>query len=921
MTLVPGTRLGPYEILAPLGAGGMGEVYRARDTKLDRDVAVKVLPAELAGNPEALSRLKREAQLLASLNHPNIAAIYGIEESGGIRALVMELVEGDDVSALIARGPLPLAEALPIARQIAEALEAAHEQGIVHRDLKPANVKVRADGAVKVLDFGLAKAMEPSGVSAADPANSPTLTARATQLGMILGTAGYMAPEQARGKAVDKRADIWAFGVVVYEMLAGRRLFSGEEVSDVLAAVLRQNIDLGALPVEAPVRIRRLLSRCLDRDVKRRLRDIGEARIELEAVAGEDTGQERPVALRVRAAPRFGRATPLAGALALGAALGVVAWRALAPHLLSTAGSLSGPLRLSIVIPDRLKFLDFNLTPDGRSLLLLARERAAGTEAGPARIYVRAFAGSEFVALAGTEGALGPGVSVDSRWLYFRGPAAPNVDTLRIARVPLDGSAPPVTVATWDPSWSSFSVLASGELVVTLDDSSRLLRIPVESGLPGPPIPIDAGELQAIFTTPTSHVIPGGSMLANFGSYRSGRFQTAVGLLDLVTGKLRLVVDDARDGAIVGGGKVLIFGRGDALLAVDFDPQKDEVRSAPRVVLGGVRVFNENAYPAFRVSDATGVVAFPPGGRADFHRRLVRLDAGGRLQPWSDDQRYFAGSPSVSGDGSRMAQAVVTPNGSLYEIWISDVERPLLRRLLSTPGVDSHAPQLSRDGSRLAYRSVGNTEKDGLYVLTIDSGTAPLRIAKGSAWEEPAPTSWSPDGRFLLAGARVGGQWDVVLYRPDGPPDSPGQPLLASPIGEGLATFSPDGTWILYIADESGHAELRICRFEAGGRVGPSFPISRGAVSSWAQPHWRRDGRAVYYSDGDHLLSVAVTTTPRFSAAPPVPFADLAALQLIENFDVLPDGGLLVVQRDENEGEVKQLDLIIGGPAGLAAGK
>jgi len=270
-----GERLGPLEVLASVGAGGMGEVYRARDTKLGRDVAVKVLPSGLADNPEALSRFKREAQLLASLNHPNIATIYGIEESGGIRALVMELVEGDDLSALIARGPLPLAEALPIARQIADALEAAHEQGIVHRDLKPANVKVRADGVVKVLDFGLAKALDPTSSSGAEAMNSPTLTAHATQMGVILGTAAYMSPEQARGKPVDKRTDVWAFGAVLYEMLTGERAFKGEDISDTIAAVLRQEITLAALPATTPPRLTRLIGRCLERDSNRRLRDIG----------------------------------------------------------------------------------------------------------------------------------------------------------------------------------------------------------------------------------------------------------------------------------------------------------------------------------------------------------------------------------------------------------------------------------------------------------------------------------------------------------------------------------------------------------------------------------------------------------------------------------------------------------------------
>ena len=286
MALTPGTRLGAYEVVSAIGAGGMGEVYRATDSNLKRAVAIKVLPAAVAGDADRLTRFQREAEVLAALNHPNIAAIYGLEKTADFTAIVMELVEGEDLSALIDRsGSRPLADALPIAKQIADALEAAHEQGIVHRDLKPANIKVRADGTVKVLDFGLAKAMDVTGASNADAMKSPTMTARATQAGMIIGTAAYMAPEQARGKPVDKRADIWAYGVVLYEMLSGRRAFAGEEISDVLAAVLRQDIDWSVLPEETPRRLRRLLERCLDRDVKSRLRDIGEARVVLAAIA------------------------------------------------------------------------------------------------------------------------------------------------------------------------------------------------------------------------------------------------------------------------------------------------------------------------------------------------------------------------------------------------------------------------------------------------------------------------------------------------------------------------------------------------------------------------------------------------------------------------------------------------------------
>src|SRR5215813_7311726 len=293
MALSVGTRLGPYEITGSIGAGGMGEVYRARDTKLDRDVALKVLPDSFVHDPDRLARFQREAKVLASLNHPNIAHIHGLEESNGVQALVMELVEGEDLAQRLTRGAIPIDEALPIAKQIADALEAAHEQGIIHRDLKPANIKIRSDGTVKVLDFGLAKPMDPAGVSAVDAMNSPTLTARATQMGMIIGTAAYMAPEQAKGKSVDQRADIWAFGVVLYEMLTGRRAFEGDDISITLAAVLKEDVDWQALPPDLPAPVRRLLRRCLEKDPKGRLSAIADARLELEDAGKPDAADAR----------------------------------------------------------------------------------------------------------------------------------------------------------------------------------------------------------------------------------------------------------------------------------------------------------------------------------------------------------------------------------------------------------------------------------------------------------------------------------------------------------------------------------------------------------------------------------------------------------------------------------------------------
>ena len=403
MALSAGFRLGPYEILGAIGAGGMGEVYRARDTKLNRDVALKVLPDAFTRDPDRLARFRREAQVLASLNHPNIAAVYGFEDSSNVHAFVMELVDGDDLSAHIARGPMALAEALPIARQIADALEAAHEQGIIHRDLKPANIKVRADGTVKVLDFGLAKAFAPEGANAtADATNSPTLTVAAHELGMILGTAAYMAPEQARGRAVDRRADIWAFGVVLYEMLTGRRAFEGDDVSITLANVLKEDVDWQSLPDDIPVPIRRLLRRCLEKDPKRRLSAIGDARLEIDEAA--DPTLTRALELQGLPRARIVKSSLVATALWL-AAVAVLLPR---PRPLVAAQGRARPQRIQFELPSvgdtGAGTLAPQISPDGRTIAFVSPPAAGG----PSRIWVRALDSLEARSLDGTEGGMYP---------------------------------------------------------------------------------------------------------------------------------------------------------------------------------------------------------------------------------------------------------------------------------------------------------------------------------------------------------------------------------------------------------------------------------------------------------------------------------------------------------------------------------
>ncbi|HYX20899.1 MAG TPA: protein kinase, partial [Thermoanaerobaculia bacterium] len=410
MTLQPGSRLGPYEILSPLGAGGMGEVYRARDARLGRDVAIKVLPAAFAADAERLARFRREAQVLASLAHPNVAHIYGVEEADGVDALVLELVEGETLAERIAGGPLPVDESLEIARQIADALEAAHERGIVHRDLKPANVKITPQGKVKVLDFGLAKAIS-GDPSSPDATQSPTITAAATQAGVVIGTAAYMSPEQARGRTVDKRSDIWAFGAVAYEMLTGRKAFEGETISDTLAAVLRADVDWSALPAETPVATRRVLKRCLDRDLKTRFHDVADARIAMDE-APDTAVAATPSNARI-AARRTALWPALAAALLVLAAVGW--WRALETAAPSRA---AGPTRLAIMLPAgvSLPYDDnpvFALSRDGRQLVTV------GEKEGASKLYVRSFADAEARPIEGTGDAKGPFFSPDGNWVAF----------------------------------------------------------------------------------------------------------------------------------------------------------------------------------------------------------------------------------------------------------------------------------------------------------------------------------------------------------------------------------------------------------------------------------------------------------------------------------------------------------------------
>ena len=641
MDLAFGARVGVYEIITPIGEGGMGQVFRGRDTKLDRDVAIKILPDAFAHDSERLARFQREAKTLASLNHPHIAAIYGLEDDGGVLALVMELVEGEDLSQRIARGAIPIEEALPIAKQIAEALEAAHEQGIIHRDLKPANIKVRADGVVKVLDFGLAKAMEP--ISSSNVTQSPTITTPAmTQVGTILGTAAYMSPEQARGKAVDKRADIWAFGCVLYEMLTGRRLFAAEDVPETLAAVLTRDVGLSALSATTPPRVRRLLARCLERDPHNRLRDIGEARVELDktiAGAADGAGAAPSTASATAAIPRGPLAWITATASVLvAAALAIPAVR----HLRETPPPIPPETRVDIATATTDQPSSFALSPDGRQIVFVA----SGDDSS--RLWLRSLATTTAQPLAGTEGATYPFWSPDSRSVGFYATSA-------LKRIDLGGGAPQILAPAASMSGGTWN--ADGVIVFAPGANSPLMRVSASAGTPAAVTTL--GPQQSGHRFP--HFLPDGHRFLFLVRGAPDVWGIYLGALD---GRAPIRPDACCKRRHVSGRGPAIYRSVPRWWMASVGPGEHarrpaaglrEVRPRGRTVHTGRPGPHLTAFGASAVSvAATGLLAYRTGGSSQ--RRLTWVDRSGAVRgtvggPDGDDLN----SPRVSPDGSRVA--------------------------------------------------------------------------------------------------------------------------------------------------------------------------------------------------------------------------------------------------------------------------
>jgi Tol biopolymer transport system component len=774
----------------------MGEVYRARDSRLNRDVAIKVLLPVVANDPDRLARFSREAQVLASLNHPNIAHIHGVEEADGVPALILELVEGEDLAQRIARGPLPVEDALPIARQIAEALEAAHEQGIVHRDLKPANIKVRPDGTVKVLDFGLAKAMEPAGASSANAMNSPTLSLHATQAGIVLGTAAYMSPEQARGRTVDRRTDIWAFGAVLFEMLTGARPFAGEDVTDTIVSVVGKEPDWNALPPAVSPDVRRLLQRCLKKDPKARMRDIGEARLALEeaasgvasfiVTAGAPTG--------AGASPRSARGNWILGGLCLLLAAG------LAATLMAWAPWHSSPLPaprrvLASIGADGSLTTGFGpsaiLSPDAGTLVFVA------TQEGAARLFIRKLDQLQAAPLPGTEGAASPFFSPDGQWIAFFASG-------KLRKVSVSGGA---VVDLCDALTGRGGTWIGDQTIVFSPAASRqtpLMRVPAAGGAPAV-----FGVLSSGATTQRwPQLLPGGAgVLATENATPAGQDAANLIVIPSQGGPGKVVVRGGYFGRYLPSGHLLYVQSG-TVFGIRFDLTRLETVGQALPVLEGV---------SSSTSTGGAQLAFSPDGTLLFLPGTAGSQAERPLDWVSRDGKTSVLRAAKSGwnnarfspDGQKAALDIT--DGQQRDVWVYEWARDTLTQLTFGGSADSR-PVWTPDGRRIVFTSDrGKSGVSNLYWMNADGTGDAVRLTESPM--DQAPFSWHPSGKFLAFNQNTSGSgWDLMILPMEGDETSgwkPGKPtaFVATPATEAMPMFSPDGRWIAYQSNESGPTE------------------------------------------------------------------------------------------------------------------
>jgi eukaryotic-like serine/threonine-protein kinase len=878
MTLAAGTRLGSYEILAAIGAGGMGEVYRAHDSKLGRDVAIKVLPANFVNDPERLSRFQREARMLAALNHANIATIYGLEQAGDVTCLVMELVTGETLAERVKAGPLGIEESLKIAVQIAEALEAAHEKSIIHRDLKPANVKVMPEGKVKVLDFGLAKAFAGDAAND-DPSNSPTLSMAATMQGVIMGTAAYMSPEQAKGKPVTKATDIWAFGCVLYELLSGHAAFEGDDITEILAAVVRAEPDWNRLPESTPQSIRQLLRRCLRKDRRHRLQDATDVRIEIEdALSAPAAVVQTFPKINRGAIWRWTMISSLACLIAAAIA-GLAVWN-LKPKP-------SVPVSRSIFfLPPGQRLPDLAqqavaLSPDGKQLVYVASAN------GAQQLYWRSMDSFDAKAIPGTEGGTAPFFSPDSKWLgFFAEHKLKKVSIAGGATVTLCDAAD-LRGATWGPN---------DTIVLSPAASGGLSVVSAEGGTLQPLTTLDSKKREISHRWP--EFLPGGgAILFNSSNANSPFSEARIVLYVSKTEELRDLIQVGTRPRYAPSGH-LLYVQGGTLTAIPFDLGRLQVTGSAVPIVEGVLQSLLTGAAQYSFSDSGTIVYIPGGNQATQRSKLVWMDRKGTEQPIAAPAHNYV-RPRVSPDGRRVAVAILE---SGMQIWIYDMRRETLTRLTFDGSTNLDAAW-TPDGKSITFESAS---PGNLFWQPADGSGKAERLTTNE--HSQVPNSWSPDGQVLafteVTPATGRDVWTLRLS------DRKPQVFLQTQFNEGAPMFSPDGRWLAYGSDESGRPEIYVQPYPGPGG---KWQIS---ADGGTEPAWNHNGRELFYRQGNKLMAVDVTTQPTFSPGKPrmlfegqyAPSTTLSS----RNYDVSPDGQrFLMVKTVEQEQTTAQINVVV----------
>ncbi len=890
MDVHPGSRLGSYEVLELIGEGGMGSVYRANDTRLRRQVALKIIRSPFAEDNDRIARFTREAQLLASLNDPHIATIHGLEESGGVRFLVLELVPGVTLAERIARGPLTVHEALAVAAQIAAAVEAAHDRGIIHRDLKPANIKITPDGNVKVLDFGLAKALAPDPGTRA-PGGAATLTSVGTAEGTILGTAAYMSPEQARGQDVDKRSDIWAFGCVLFDMLTGKAAFGCDTPPDTIVAVLTRDPDWSQLPSDVPAPIRRVLRRSLEKDPQRRLHDMGDARLEIEDAIGARAEPGGSSAGEHATARTAGRRWTLraAGTIAVAALAGVATWT-LKP---SPSPDARPAVQFALPLPagERLDGLDFPavaMSPAETHVVYVA------SRGGQRRLFVHSLSALEAQPIPGTEGALSPFFSPDGEWVGFFSDG-------KLKKVQVTGG--PVRTICDAPIGFGGAWESDGTIVFAPDNGSALWQVSADGGNPRPITKLDTARGE--FSHRWPEIVPdAGAVLFTVGTQGSWDDAEIVAQ-SLKSGERHTVVVGGTNPKCLLDGR-LLYTHAASVFAVPFDARTQRTRPGATKVLTGVLESSDGAMQ-LSVSRA-GSLAYLTGDAGDATRTLVWVDRQGNAQPLAAPERAYS-SPRLAPDGRTLA--VTITGADRDDVWAYDIAHNALAQITFEGG---GSPVWTSDGSRIIF-SANRGGPPNLFWKRVDGSGADERLTKGTRTN--VPNSSSPDGRtvaFVENNPSAGSK--ILLLNSD---DGALHPFLNSPANETAPAFSPDGQWIAYVSDESGRDEVYVASFKDPRR---RVQVS---VNGGSEPVWQRAGSELFFRAGNRMMTATVTTRPNLSVMPARVLFEAAfdkGFSARPGFDVSADGArFLMVNSGQGQRPSHELRVILGRTAPPRAGK